>query len=374
MGETERAFWVLLQGGLWEKKKKLSSSEHIDFNKVYRLSEEQSVIGLVTAGLDYVTDVSLPKEVVLQFVGYALQLEQRNQAMNSFVAEWVGKLRYGKMNPILIKGQGIAQCYEKPLWRTCGDVDFLLSASDYETSKYLLMPYVQTEPKETIESKEFCSMIDNWTIELHGSLHCRLTKRLDSFLDKIQSECTETGRVRVWKYDNTDVFLPSVDNDILVIFTHIVKHFFREGVGLRQVCDLCRLLWTYKTEIDHIVLKKRLKEGGIMTEWLAFAAFGVKYLGIPVEAMPLYSASRKWNRKAKKIKRLILETGSFGHNRDLSYSEKYPVLVVKMISLCRHTWELLRQFFVFPLDSIRVWCSMVSIGINAMNEGKNDGV
>ncbi len=57
---------------------------------MYRLAEEQSVIGLVSAGLDWfrVNDsrFTVSQTIALQFIGQTLQIEQRNKAMNAFVA------------------------------------------------------------------------------------------------------------------------------------------------------------------------------------------------------------------------------------------------------------------------------------------------
>lgn len=53
---------------------------------IYILAEEQSVIGLVAAGLEQVIDVKLPQEITLQFAGQTLQLEQRNKEMNHFIS------------------------------------------------------------------------------------------------------------------------------------------------------------------------------------------------------------------------------------------------------------------------------------------------
>ena len=59
-----------------------------------------------------------------------------------------------------------------------------------------------------------------------------------------------------------------------------------EGVGLRQVCDWCRLLWTYKDSLNYGLLEQRIKRAGLMSEWKAFGAYAVDYLGMPVEAIP----------------------------------------------------------------------------------------
>ncbi len=49
---------------------------------------------------------------------------------------------------------------------------------------------------------------------------------------------------------------------------------------------------------------------GLMSEWKAFAALLVDYLGMPVEALPVYDPDRKWSRKASRILSFVLETGN----------------------------------------------------------------
>lgn len=56
---TIEAFFALVRAGLWEKDVKLAQYGEIDYEDVLRISEDQSVVGLVTAGLDHVSDVSV---------------------------------------------------------------------------------------------------------------------------------------------------------------------------------------------------------------------------------------------------------------------------------------------------------------------------
>ena len=66
-----------------------------------------------------------------------------------------------------------------------------------------------------------------------------------------------------------------------------LQHFFVGGVGLRQICDWCRLLWTYRERIDRDLLLRRLQEMWIVSEWKAFGAFAVEYLGLPLSVYRL---------------------------------------------------------------------------------------
>ena len=62
---NQRAFLELVKSGLWDKEIQLSSFGTIDFTEIYRLAEEQSVTGLVTSGIEQITDVKVPQTVVL---------------------------------------------------------------------------------------------------------------------------------------------------------------------------------------------------------------------------------------------------------------------------------------------------------------------
>jgi hypothetical protein len=355
MSNNREAFLALVRAGLWEKEARLSPYKEIDYSQVLSLAEEQAIVGLVAAGLEHVVDVNAPKTDVLQFVGQSLQIEQRNAAMNKFLASLVKKIVSMGLNPIVIKGQGIAQCYERPLWRSSGDIDLLFSQSQYNKAKNLLLPLSTDAPTENDETLECCFYIQNWAVEVHGSLNCLISRRADKMLGDIQNDVCEKQSYRVWKNGQTEIFLPSIDNDVLIIFTHIIKHFFRGGIGLRQICDWCRLLFSFRDDLDREKLSIRLKDLGLVSEWKVFAAFAVYVLGMPESAMPFFDASKKWKSKVKRILPIIINTGNFGHNRDVSYQQKYPVLLRKVISLCLLTGDSIRNFFIFPLDTVRAW-------------------
>ena len=135
---NQQVFFALVRAGLWEKDVQLLPYGEVDYAEVMRLAQEQVVVGLVAAGLEHVTDMRVPQVWALQFAGQTIQLEQRNKAMNAFIAETVDRMRKESIYTLLVKGQGIAQCYQKPLWRTSGDIDFFLSEENYQKAKAYL--------------------------------------------------------------------------------------------------------------------------------------------------------------------------------------------------------------------------------------------
>lgn len=371
MINNQKAFFTLLKAGLWESEAQLIQFGKLDYSAIMQQAEEQSVVGLVTVGLEHVMDVKVPQEWLLQFIGSTLQIEQQNKEMNGFVSELIDKLRAADIYAILVKGQGIAQCYEKPLWRSSGDVDLLLSDKNYQKAEKLLSPVASSIEEEIDSIHHKALVIDEWTVELHGTLRSGLWIRLDRALDKIQEAVFYGGSVRSWQNGNTQVFLPGVNEDVIFVFSHILQHFYKEGIGLRQICDWCRLLWTYRDQIEVTLLGNRLKKAGVMSEWKVFGALAVEYLGMPENAMPMFGSSYKeFKGKAGKVMEFVLETGSFGHNRDYSYRQKHSYMVFKAISMWKHIQDFGRFFAIFPLDAIKVTWHRMILGFSVALKGK----
>ena len=223
--------------------------------------------------------------------------------------------------------------------------------------------------EEDIKRKHIGMNLGQWLVELHGTLHSSHLDRMNKVVDEVQNEEFINQSFRVWKNGESEILLPSENNDVVFVFAHIIQHYFGEGIGLRQICDWCRLLWTFKDSLNRGLLESRISKMGLMSEWKAFGAFAVDYLGMPVDAMLLYSRNEKWKRKANMICSYIFETGNFGHNRDMSYLNKRQYVIRKNISLWRSTIDGVKQFRVFPLDSVKVWGKKMTMGFSKIAKG-----
>ena len=374
------SFFALVRAGLWENSRKCSVEsvelkDSVDWEEIYRLATEQSVLGLVLAGIDNLPNEQRPpKMLLLKWIGEIQMLEQQNKEMNDFIGVLVSTMRMEGIYTLLVKGQGIAQCYERPLWRSCGDVDFFLNEDNYEKAKAYLTPLATDVSKEYVREKHIGMTINSQVVELHGSLYSGLSSHIEKEIDEVYKDTFYGGDVRLWQNDKTQVYLLAIENDIFYVFTHILQHFYKEGIGLRQICDWCRLLWAYRERIEGRKLETRLRRAKLLTAWKTFAAFAIEYLGMPPEAIPLFNESDSRNhnlhRKAELIRDYLIEVGNFGHNRDSSYFEKYPYLIRKSISLLRRIADFSRHAKIFPIDSIRFFPRIVINGLWSAARGE----
>lgn len=381
MDNSKRAFFELVKAGLFPVHGEGvmvhdSSFKDVDWEKVFQLAQEQSVQGLLLQGIEVLKakgiNLSVPKVLLLQWIGEIQVIEQRNKEMNAFVADLIEKLQKSDIYALLVKGQGVAQCYENPLWRSSGDVDLLLSADNYEKAKAVLMP-IASEVETEYEGISHLGMtIDGWVVELHGSLRVGLINRV---LDDIQEDTFYRGNVRSWLNGKTQIFMLGKENDVVYVFVHFFNHFYKEGVGLRQICDWCRLLYTYRDSLNYELLESRIKRAGLMSEWKAFGALAIEYLGFPKDSMPLLDVRSKkedvrWRKKADRIMEFILKSGNMGHNRDMSHFSKYPYLIRKCVSMGRRIGDLINHARIFTLDSLRFFPRIMFNGLRSAMRGE----
>lgn len=348
------AFFALLNAGLWEKEVDLGSYGTVDYRAIYSLACQQQVVGLVAAGLSHLAGNRPSKADIAPFAGDTFRLEQRNSDMNAFIAKLFSVFRKNNVPAILVKGQGIAQCYERPLWRACGDIDILLDEEHYFDAKTNMMKKASLVTEEDDSRLHVALVMNSWVVELHGSLFHKFFPRLNTTLADLQSRLHQQRRVRLWNNDGVDIALPDPDLDVVFVFSHILEHFFEKGVGLRQICDWCRLLYTHRDTVDTHLLEQRLRQMDIVSEWKAFAAFAVLYLDMPAGFMPLYSPASRWARKAHRILRYVLKYGNFGHNRDTTYIFNASFLKKKAISFRDMVGETVAQLRIFPKDTLTI--------------------
>ena len=381
LDNNQQAFFELLRAGLWADLDEFqvsgsSTSEaakpsvkfhgYVDWEKVYQLAEEQSVIGLLLTGLEH-SDVKPLQDFLLQWIGKVQIIEQQNLAMNKFVTQLIEKLRKYDIYALLVKGQGIAQCYERPLWRASGDIDLLLDSNNYEKAKAYFDSISDSFARETSKNIERLHQeyqFGDWTVELHGTMHADLSRRMDRVIDQVQNDTFSKKQVRIWKNGNTDVYLSCPDNDVIFVFSHILQHLFFEGIGLRQICDWCRLLWTYKDSLNHELLESRIRAMGILTEWKVLAAFAVKYLGMPAEAMPLCDVRCKtYDVRARRLMNFILEVGNFGHNREVEWSNPFKR---RSMLIWHRITDTVKLSSVFPVDAPKFLLNYACDGVKGM--------
>jgi hypothetical protein len=105
-------------------------------------------------------------------------------------------------------------------------VDLLLSKENYDKAKVYLTKLTSEVEEEEKKKLHLGMTIDGWIVELHGTLFTEFSRRLNKVIVEVLASIFNGGEVRSWDNGNTTVFLPSPDNDVILVFSHILDHFF----------------------------------------------------------------------------------------------------------------------------------------------------
>lgn len=346
MDRTDEIFFALLRSGLWGRTEALPEGE-IDWNAVISLSDSQAVTGIIADGLSEVRRAfpgcSPDSAVSGRVVRTVLGIEMMNARIESALSSVCGELNAEGIVCCLLKGQGVARNYPVPSHRSPGDIDLLFDGRNYPKASALLVPKADRLSGEAEDRKHFGMFFGNVEIELHGTLHTFFGKRFNRKLDRMQARLFQDEDFREWNCNGVQVRLPSAGFDAVFIFTHLLQHFYYNGLGLRQVCDWMMHISRNSPAIDRECLASTLRSLGIMEAWKAFGAMAVELLGMPEDEMPFYD--RRHSDCPSRIWKAIRLYGNFGSGRYAGRDYVSESFLVRKFRSLRYHCSFLPVFF-----------------------------
>ena len=366
---TDSQFFALLRSGLWnEVPDRTPFAGGTDWEALYRLAFQQTVVPLVTDGINRLPGELLPAEPerLDPFLGDLMATAKRNRVLDAFIPKLFGALK--DIPVVLVKGQSLALDYPDPERRQPGDIDLLLLPSSYETAKGILLPKAtKVLEEETVvwhQGMRFRSI----EVEIHGCISTLMSRMLDRKLAALLEELFDRRPFPTVTIGEAPVPVPDADFNAVYIFVHFLHHYWAGGVGLRQLVDWMTFVSVHKREIHPVVLEVRLKDLGLLHLWKVFTGFAQEYLGCPPEKLPLAAAPDA--AKNARIWRYIRRSGNFGKNVDRTRKEE-AYLVRKIHSLWRLVIaDRLRHFPVFPKESVRFFLGAFGYGLQRLAKGE----
>lgn len=251
-------------------------------------------------------DSPLPDEAQMQLKQACMQNMMMQQEMKGVLATAWDALSNGGVQPVLLKGFGLAALYPQPYLRQWGDIDIYVGADGYHTAADVLRKTFPDSPcfeEEEEYFKHWNICIGNTAIEAHRvsavlvhPCDMRLWQRLErDAMAKAEDIDAEGMKLRI----------PEYRFNILFVFLHSWHHFTESGSAtMKQLCDLALLLHHTSSLLPHtsslLPLTSYLRHLRLTQVWQAYAYIMVTYLGLPADRCPLYTP-----KAAKRGERLL---------------------------------------------------------------------
>lgn len=304
-------------------------------------AKKQAMTGLF---LPDVKPPTLPKDILLQWIGQVQLIEQQNKLLNKQVIILSETLKTSGIRYCILKGQGNALLYPAPKMRSPGDIDVWVDLDEETMLRYVNSVY--PEAKASFKHIKF-PMFKDTPVDMHHTplkiYHPIHNRRLQQWLNENKEE-QMTHYMRLPETEK-GIAIPTVRFNAVYQLGHIMIHLEDEGIGLRQFVD-------YYYVLKHLNTCSKEEREEIVTIWsrlgmkkLASAVMWVEkeLLGIQEEYLLVVPDKRKGLLLAKDI----LEGGNFGHHSEREQYRRYGVFTKKL----SNAWHMLKLSTCFPGDA-----------------------
>ena len=361
MTHNENALLDMLRAAIWQEPlEHYTPSKETNWEVVLDMAEANTVGALVASSIQRISEctlvnVEIPEETIDRCLTIQFNSIHINQQLNKVLETVVRKMKEKGINPILLKGQGIANLYPEPYLRTCGDIDLFIGSEKMEDAIESLKGYYHETTLETDHPKHVEMVCQGIPLELHKTIINQEVEP-NPFIHEWTMQQMESPETRTVVVDGTEVAVGSELFDIVFQFYHMWRHYLKEGIGLRQVADWVLCINHTYDKIDTRELKSVLKSFKLLDKWQAFGCFIVRFMGLPRKKFPLYSSLVAY--KSSVIAKEVIESGNFGRRSISSFNENRPDERSKQrfYTMNFFTKKLFRQFIISPKNA---WSQIV---------------
>ena len=362
MKQYEEVFLGLVRNALWKTPPEIPEG-FSEWGAVMSLAQAQAMTGLVGDALLRNTDILsvLPPKLVTRLQNVPLEHVGMHTVLNNTLIMVVTHLRAHGIEPVLLKGQGLARYYPVPQLRQCGDIDLYVGEDNYEKTYEALAPVVTTiDDRDVLKvGKHFHAKVGAVLLEIHRFADVHLSSELNVVFQKFADEGLTRNLVPM-DFGGVSVNTPADGFNAYFVFNHLWHHFMTEGVGLRQICDWMMFLHTHRGTLSPEYIESVLNGMHLRKPWQSFGCLCVQMLGLPVEDMPLYDSSM--SRKAGHILKTILAEGNFGNQTAYVRNHNGGYLKEKLFSFSCHVRRYSRMFVLFPSHALRWFMYIMKCG------------
>ena len=284
MVSQQRIFFDFLQFSIGTEAEIPTSVKDADWNVLYVIAKKQALIGVLFHGIK-----QLPKELapdadlLFKWMGIAQKIRQQNIRLFIDSAKVSNNFKQLGFRNCILKGQGNALLYPDPYMRTPGDIDIYLHGG-----RKRIMEYVDKVcPNQVMRYHHVDFPMMKTPIEAHFTpsymffpVHNRRMQKW--FKEVMDLQCSN---VVTLPDGYGEITVPTMNFNVIYILSHLYRHVFTEGIGLRQLLDYYYVLINDELLVIRNTLHRELKYLGLWKFAGAVMYVLHETLGLPEEKM-----------------------------------------------------------------------------------------
>ena len=280
MVAQQRIFFDFLRFSIGSAKEIPDSLKEVDWKELYAIAKKQALLGVLFHGIRRLPKELAPEQkLLMQWMVMAEMIRKQNiRLFQDSVKVCQNFEKEGFANCIL-KGQGNALLYPDPCMRTPGDIDIYLTGGRKRVMQYIN----KLCPNQVMRYHHVDFPVMKTAIEVHFTPSYMFFPIHNSRMQKWFKEVMgEQCNHRVSLPDGYgEIHVPQVSFNVIYILSHLHRHIFTEGIGLRQLLDYYFVLVKWHTDLTNLTdSNKSLPQMTQINTDLDALRHKLKYLGL----------------------------------------------------------------------------------------------
>lgn len=280
MLKQQKIFFDFLRFCIGSAKEIPGSLKEVDWKELYCIAQKQALLGVLFYGIRRLPKELAPEQkLLMQWMVMAEMIRKQNIRLFQDSVKVCQNFENKGFANCILKGQGNALLYPDPYMRTPGDIDIYLSGGRRKIMKYV----DQVCPNQVMRYHHVDFPVMKTAIEVHftpsymfNPIHNR---RMQKWFEEVMGEqCNH----RVSLPDGYgEIHVPQVSFNVIYILSHLYRHIFTEGIGLRQLLDYYFVLVKWHTNLTNLTdSNKSLPQMTQINTDLDTLRHELKYLGL----------------------------------------------------------------------------------------------
>lgn len=280
MLKQQKIFFDFLRFCIGSAKEIPGSLKEVDWKELYAIAKKQALLGVLFYGIQRLPKELAPEQkLLMQWMVMAEMIRKQNiRLFQDSVKVCLNFENEGFANCIL-KGQGNALLYPDPYMRTPGDIDIYLAGGRKRVMQYIN----KVCPNQVMRYHHVDFPVMKTAIEVHFTPSYMFFPIHNSRMQKWFKEVMgEQCNHRVSLPDGYgEIHVPQVSFNVIYILSHLYRHIFTEGIGLRQLLDYYFVLLKWHTDLTNLTdSNKSLPQMTLVNTDLDALRHKLKYLGL----------------------------------------------------------------------------------------------
>ena len=280
MLKQQKIFFDFLRFCIGSAKEIPDSLKEADWKELYAIAKKQALLGVLFHGIQRLPKELAPEQkLLMQWMVMAEQIRKQNIRLFLDSVKVCKNFENKGFANCILKGQGNALLYPDPYMRTPGDIDIYLSGGRKRVMQYIN----KVCPNQVMRYHHVDFPVMKTAIEVHFTPSYMFFPIHNSRMQKWFKEVMgEQCNHRVSLPDGYgEIHVPQVSFNVIYILSHLYRHIFTEGIGLRQLLDYYFVLVKWHTDLTNLTdSNKSLPQMTQIKTDLDTLRHELKYLGL----------------------------------------------------------------------------------------------